>query len=144
MKLDEGPRLMVIKTLVNSWATTRRYHEDIQLPCLFCALEFGDSLPHYLACDTLWTLLVSAASLRTSFLGAPPLTRACFSAPSVVGCSLLAGAFLVYHAIRRQHLDEALAAIAAGDLSPTHCLVLELAKFHYASIDVFQHEHERG
>ena len=38
----------VLKTWVNSWATSRRYHEAVQLPCLFGCKDGVDKQSHYL------------------------------------------------------------------------------------------------
>ena len=61
-------RIMALRTLLNSWATSRRYHENIQLSCVFgCGSlhpllpgsDVSDSLAHYLVCPCLWHLLES-------------------------------------------------------------------------------------
>ena len=46
----------VLKTWINSWATSHRFHERIRLPCLLgCGSD--DSLHHYLRCQRLWDLI---------------------------------------------------------------------------------------
>ena len=54
MTLGPGPRLCVIKTLVNSWATSCRMGESVDLPGFFCGLDMEDDLTHYLECDSFW------------------------------------------------------------------------------------------
>ncbi len=102
--------------------------------CFFCAKSGGDRLPHYLQCDTFWTLLISCAGLGTDQLGICPLVRGCYSRPSLTGCNLITCAFLVYHAIKLQHLEVALEGINAGDNVPTLNPVIELALYHFDSI----------
>ncbi len=130
----EGTRNMAIKTLVNSWATSSRMGEKDKLDCLFCGHHKGDRLHHYLKCDPLWTLIVSCAGLGTEYLGASALVRGGYISPSVVGCNLIACAFLVYHAIKLQHTEVAMDAIACGDFTVVTQLVLELAAFHLNAI----------
>ena len=99
MTIKPGPRLMVIKTLVNSWSTSRRMHEPTILPCIFCG-EGQDYLTHYLECDCLWTILITAANLDCFLLPFSASARLGLMHPSEVRFKLLAGAFLVYHAIK--------------------------------------------
>ena len=42
--LDNGPRLCVIKTFINSWTTSCRMGESIDLPCFFCGEDMEDDL----------------------------------------------------------------------------------------------------
>eukprot|EP00973_Karenia_brevis_P080974 11232298-Karenia_brevis.AAC.1 len=43
----------VFKTLLGSWATSRRVQKEIQ-PCIFCKMPAADELQHYVGCDVLW------------------------------------------------------------------------------------------
>ena len=96
-----------------------------------------DDLDHYLACDTFWTLLISSAglsSLSTSFLLLPPSLRLGILHPTSLGFKLLAGAYLVYHALKLEHIEVVKGALAAGDLSVVHQLTISLAGLHYSDI----------
>ena len=75
-----GPRLMVIKTLVNSWSTSRRMHESVIHPCLFCG-DGEDDLAHYLICDVLWTVISTSANLNFWQILIPPLKECALSTP---------------------------------------------------------------
>ena len=58
--------MMVLKTIVNSWTSSYRYHESVLLECVFgCHLlhplppgaAYHDSLEHYLVCKKLWRII---------------------------------------------------------------------------------------
>ena len=44
----------VIKTWINSWSTTDRYHEMTRLRCILGCGCGNDALHHYLVCEQLW------------------------------------------------------------------------------------------
>ena len=46
----------ILKSWINSWATSHRFHERIRLPCLL-GCGGADSLHHYLKCQRLWDLV---------------------------------------------------------------------------------------
>jgi len=130
--LPSGSRLMVTKTWVNSWATSRRMHESVLHPCFFCGMELGDDLIHYLQCDDFWCLIISSAKLTSpSLLSLPPLDRAGLVNTTRDNCILVVGAFLVYHSIKLQYLDVALCALRDRDPLPLVELTLRLAEVHF-------------
>ena len=47
----------VIKTWINSWSTSRRYHEDLLFPRLFGCDAKEDDLLHYVACPIMWDVV---------------------------------------------------------------------------------------
>ena len=49
-------RVAEVMKVLKVWATSRRYHEDIQLPCLFGCQHQSDDLHHYLQCPHLFAL----------------------------------------------------------------------------------------
>ena len=138
LKLGAGPRTCVIKTLVNSWTTSCRMGEDIDLPCFLCGDEdMEDDLCHYLECDTFGTLLVMSANLKlraNSFLCLSPTHRIGLLNPSVIGFKLLAGAFLVYHGLKFSHIAEVKSALASGVLGPIHELTHKIAESQYCEL----------
>ena len=96
-----------------------------------------DDLEHYLACDTFWTLLISSArlgSLGTSFLSLPPSHRLGVLHPTSLSFKLLAGAYLVYHALKLEHIEVVKDALSSGDLSSIHLLTISLAELHYSDL----------
>jgi len=134
-QLPSGSRMMVTKTWVNSWATSRRMHEPVLHPCFYCGMELGDDLTHYLQCDDFWCLLISSAKLNSpSLLSLPPLDRAGLVNTTRDNCILIVGAFLVYHSIKLQYLDVALCALRDQDPSPLVELTLRLAEVHFAAL----------
>ena len=60
-------KVIVFRSLVNSWTTSYRFHEAVLLPCVFgCSLQYPkkedatfsrDELAHYLVCKPLWRLV---------------------------------------------------------------------------------------
>ncbi len=134
MTIREGPRLMVIKSFTNSWCTSRRIHEGgsnpIIHPCFFCGEAGKDELAHYLECDSLWNTMISAANLGAEFLDPEPLSRAGLVDPSRARFNLIACAFWLLHAIKVDHLEESLDAIAADDLSHNINLASRIAASH--------------
>ena len=48
--------MIAVKTFVNGWATTRRYHEQVRLPCIFGCKCTIDTLEHYLTCKRIWLI----------------------------------------------------------------------------------------
>ena len=54
--------------------------------------------------------------------------------PSKVRFKLLAGAFLVYHAIKLSHLDVVHLAHSSGEFSDVHELMLRLATIHLKEV----------
>ena len=75
-ELPTHTSMCVVKTLVNSWTTSARMHEDLVLPCIFgcgssphpdalMVISSGptkpaDTLAHYMVCPILWDILMSA------------------------------------------------------------------------------------
>ncbi len=55
-RLRKHDVMRVVKTWVNSWATSDRYHEAVRLPCLFGCRKL-DKLPHYVFCPILFFLV---------------------------------------------------------------------------------------
>ena len=137
MSIKPGPRLMVIKTLVNSWSTSRRMHEPTILRCIFCG-EGQDYLTHYLECDCLWIILTNVANLNCSYLSLSASERLGLMHPSKVRFKLLAGAFLVYHAIKLSHLDVVHLAHSSGEFSDVHELMLRLATIHLKEVGLIE------
>ena len=136
--LPDGARMMVTKTWVNSWATSRRMHEPVLHPCFYCGMELGDDLTHYLQCDDFWCLLISSAKLNSSsLLSLPPLVRAGLVSTTRDNCILVVGAFLVYHSIKLQYLDVALCALQDQDPLPLVELTLRLAEVHFGALPRF-------
>ena len=89
--------MKVLKSWSNGWATSRRYHDDIQLPCLFGCQGHGDDLAHYLQCRHLFALW----SFLTPGVSADPLERWALINPCSESFLQIACVFSGYHAVRR-------------------------------------------
>jgi hypothetical protein len=60
-------KVIALRSLVNSWTTSYRFHEPILLPCVFGCTHLGpfnrnhvssrDELSHYLVCRPLWQIV---------------------------------------------------------------------------------------
>ena len=116
-------------------------NESVMLPCFFCGADMDDDLDHYLECEEFWTLLISSAGLShkgTRFLNLPPTERLGLLNPSTLTCKLLAGAHLVYHALKFDHMAEVHSALASSDLHPIYDLTIRLAVHHYRDLICFR------
>ena len=89
--------MKVLKSWCNGWATSRRFHEDIQLPCLFGCQGHSDDLAHYLQCPHLFALW----SFLTPGVSADPLERWALINPCSESFLQLACVHSGYHAVRR-------------------------------------------
>ena len=132
---SSGERMMLIKTLINSWSTSRRLHEPTIHPCLCCG-EYEDDLSHYLNCSFLWSIIISSAKLSVNLVSRPPLATLGMSSPNLLGLKLLVCAFRVYHTIKAVHLDEVLLSIANEDPEPRMVLTLDLAQVYLKELGI--------
>ena len=89
--------MQVIKTWVNSWSTSYRYHEDVLLPCLLGCPDKPDDLQHYIHCPHIWDITrIAFPSLNL----ASPLDRLCIGTTCTVSLRVLAACFQAYHALK--------------------------------------------
>ena len=86
----------VLKSWINGWATSSRYHEIKLLPCLFGCISCSDSMQHYMLCPhlfALWVFLAGGAS-------EDPLVRWGLLGPNKLTMHYISCIFSGYHAIR--------------------------------------------
>ena len=113
-------KMMAIRSLAHSWATSYRYHESTLLPCVFgCKLmgplatnsDLHDTMAHYLVCPRLWSTIAACWSAfhysanqvpRIPPLPSNPVERLCLNA-SNGDPRVLAIAHIVYHGLKRGH-----------------------------------------
>ena len=90
----------VIKTGINSWATSRRFdHDEVTLPCIFgCSDGCEDDLAHYLKCTFFWSLIESKISFD---IPSTCLERVGVRNPSKRNFHLLAATFQAYHGTKK-------------------------------------------
>ena len=89
----------VIKTWVNSWATSSRFHEPIIYPCLLGCQDGVDRLSHYVQCPFMLHLQIKILTNPPSPL---PLTRIGLVDPSRDSLLSVACCFAGYHAVKRK------------------------------------------
>ena len=89
--------IKVLKCWCNGWASSRRYHEDKLLPCLFGCNQCNDELEHYFQCPHLFSLW-SFLSGNTS---ADPLVRWGLIHPAALQFKIVSCVFSGYHSVRR-------------------------------------------
>ena len=83
-----------------------------RLSCIFGCPGQEDNLKHYLVCEHMWTLAVSACALPASFLPLSAIERLCIFNKSRSGLKLLSVVFRGYHALmfgQRSLIDSCLA-----------------------------------
>ena len=114
-------KIIVMRSVLNGWVTSYRYHEHIALPCVFgCKLfhpihpdGYKDTLTHYLQCPLLWKIVADVLQVDIP-------TSAAFKLCLVPGCNpyIIIIAHKIYHFIKmgnrsrvlcmrnRQHVNE--------------------------------------
>lgn len=147
-KIKGHSAMLVIKTLLNSWSTSERYHESQRLPCLFgCQTGqtgplpplIGDSLKHYLRCPNLWVAICSVCrslpAIHTAErLGLIPvcLDRLCE----------VAIAFHTYHALKITHLNDIKDILARHDRSALSVVCVDVVKVARKVIHIHECTHD--
>jgi len=99
----------ILKTWVNSWATSDRYHEEIRHKCFFGCPLAKDALPHYLSCPALWAKL-ELLPLAPSPLPSSPPERLGILNPSLKNLCVISCCFHAYHYTKSHY------RIGIGDL----------------------------
>ena len=115
-KCNLSAKVMVIRSVLNSWATSDRYHEQIPLGCVFgcnllqhpvrCSVYYRDDLAHYLVCPLLWKIVFEELGDKSKCL--PCVSP--FPHPLELLCLRYSGcdpqpiiiAHHIYHSIRHQ------------------------------------------
>ena len=107
-ELCRSNRILVVKTLANSWSTSSRYHEHHRLSCVFgCAVncprhscnDAADSVRHYLSCPILWSII---GLVTKAFFGSSPCSRLGIVAVPT-DLRPLALSYLLYHRMNLEH-----------------------------------------
>ena len=131
-KQRQGLSLMFVKTIVNSWSTSHRYHESVRLPCIFGCEGCQDTLEHYLTCDIIWTAACSALHLDTGWLNLLFPQRLGYPCPNNTHVILNAVMFKTYHCLRSDFSNMINLSVADNDFSDMHSRTFFLAA-HFAS-----------
>ncbi len=95
--------MRVLKTWVNSWATSARYHEPVVLPCLLGRQQARDEQSHCVMCP--WLRFIVSKFLANSPM---PLVRLGLAQPDSINLLVTACTFSTYHATRNSDLGRRL------------------------------------
>jgi len=131
-----GPGIMmtVIKTILNSWVTSHKFHEAMLIDCIFGCEGCKDTLTHYLSCDPFWTLLVCTCKLDGQWLGMTPAKRLGIRSPNKTALTLITVASRCYHAIRMSHANILERASRARQYEEVHDLLFERAGIFFRDL----------
>ena len=95
-KLGQTAFMAVLRTWINSWATSHRSHDPTILPCLLGCMEGKDSLQHYIHCPHLFALM----RYHNCTVSEDPLSRFGLVRPSLDSLNILCSTFAGYHSVR--------------------------------------------
>ena len=138
--VSHSSAVMVLKTVVNSWTTSYRFHESVLLKCVFgCSclhplpLDFHpiDEVEHYLKCGRLWRIIdciFPDAEIPNSVparLGLVPGKAHLLS--TVV-------AFKIYHFLKRGNWSLVASQASRKDVEYIHDIALRYGKFVVADL----------
>ena len=89
----------VLKTYLNAWTTSDRYHDGLARSCILgcAAAPHADSISHYFNCPRLWALLDDAFG---SSSGTDPITRLGLNVIDPRGLLRVSCAFHFYHTFK--------------------------------------------
>ena len=90
--------MTVVKTLVNAWTTTRRYHEEQRWHCIFGCPGDMDELEHYAVCERLRREVKKATKIPLG--SSSPIVGLGLSVPSKTTLLRTSVMFTTYHALR--------------------------------------------
>ncbi len=96
--LPSPVRIKVVKTWLNGWATSHRFHEDEIHDCLLGCKGEKDSLTHYVNCPHIY------AMLRFLFvdISEDPSVRMEIKAPEIFSFKVISCLFSAYHALKSE------------------------------------------
>jgi hypothetical protein len=104
-KKKNGVAMMYIKTMTNSWFTSRRLANARvpQLNCIFGCEDCEDDLSHYLQYKVIWCLVCSAMKRFNTWASLDGLDRVGFPDPDPIHIYSVCVMFKCYHAIRTDY-----------------------------------------
>ena len=105
--------MMVLKTWLNGWATSTRYHEPVIHSCLWgCPGGLPDATAHYISCPRLWKSIQAAIK---EIVPNDPLDRLALVNATDANLRNLCVAYHAYHTFKLEYLDEVLDCRARSD-----------------------------
>ena len=126
----QSPKVLhsVLKSWLGGWTTSRRFHEDVMLPCFACGLAHADCWKHYVYCQHFWRPLFIAFDLDPDYSFKSVL--ALQFKPSQL--AVLSAAFDMYHTLKHSFLPDICrgAAVAAPPAphEALHLVILPVAR----------------
>ena len=104
-KKRKGVAMMYIKTMTNSWFTSRPLANAgvPQLNCIFGCEDCADDLSHYLQCQVIWCLVCSAMKLDSTWASLDGIDRVGFPDPDPIHLYTVCIMFKCYYAIRNDY-----------------------------------------
>ena len=120
--LRKHDAMRIFKTWVNSWATSSRFHEAVQLPCLFGCADGLDQQSHYAMCPILFHLTAQCIHVSEWPLERIGLCNPCSQSLKAVAC-----VFSAYHAVKRSTIVKSLGesgSLEQPRLENDQCLII--------------------
>ena len=117
--------MAALKTLLNSWCTRGRYHDESAKNCVFGCAGAPDDITHYVCCPMLWGICAHASGTRH-----PRTVEECILVrePSAQSIDLLVTAFTTYHAIKLGNELAVAIAERSANYSALTALANDIAK----------------
>ncbi len=132
--MHDGMR--VLKTWVNSWHTSDRYHESVRLPCIWGCADALDKLSHYVMCPYLFGLIKHFFPPASHC----PVERLGLVEPTREKMLCVACTFGGYHAARRFISSELASIESNSDAMALHpnfaCTLTALSDSHSLAVGV--------
>ena len=104
--------MVALKTLLNTWCTRRRYHEEGPDACIFGCADARDDMTHYASCRCLWRVSYSAARLPLCECAEEQLL---LLDPNRQKLDAMVIAFTIYHEVKLGHSSIVALAHRSGD-----------------------------
>jgi hypothetical protein len=135
----------VVKTWLNAWCTSDRFHETSRQSCIF-GCSFPDKLDHYLVCPA---MRVALANVSLGALGSSPLQLLALADAVCINLKLLSISFSLYHTLRFEFHQLLARARDTLDFSPVQRCACRLADsldfdFYATTPDTSRHYRDAG
>ena len=115
--------MAALKTLLNSWCTKGRYHDNSSPRCIFGCLA-PDDITHYVSYPLLWRI---CAQISGTYQPRNVENHILLREPSEESLALLVTAFTTYHALKLGHGHAVVEAERSGDYLAFNALARRLA-----------------
>ena len=123
--------LRIIKTWVNAWSTSTRFHNATILPCLFGCQDGQDRLSHYVMCPCLYTTIHKLRDTSPC-----PPTRLGLISPCRESLLTVACIFSGYHGLKMSDFARALSPSPLNSVQQSAALLLFADAFRVAALEV--------